>query len=94
MTTTGVPLLDLPVGTRLALGASAVVELTGLRNPCRQLDGLQPGLLQAVLARSASGELIRRAGVMAVVLAGGDVRAGDAIALELPRGPHRPLERV
>jgi MOSC domain-containing protein YiiM len=94
VTTRGVDLLALPTGARLALGDEAVVEVTGLRNPCTQLDGLQPGLMQAVLARGADGRLVRRAGVMAVVLTGGEVRAGAAIGVELPPGPHRPLEPV
>jgi hypothetical protein len=94
VTTRDVALLDLPTGTRLHLGAAAVVEVTGLRNPCYQLDGIQPGLMQATLARGPDGALIRKAGVMTIVLASGDVRPGDAIEVELPRSPHRPLEPV
>ena len=94
ITTRGVDVLALPAGTRLHLGADAVVEITGLRNPCVQLDGVRPGLMAAVLDRDAGGSLIRKAGVMAVVLAGGEVRAGDAIRVELPPTPHRPLEPV
>jgi len=94
ITTIGIDLLGLPGGTRLRLGAAAVVEVTGLRNPCRQLDGLRPGLMAATLARDAQGNLIRKAGVMAVVIGGGDVRVGDAIAVELPAPPHRPLAPV
>ena len=71
-----------------------MVEVTGLRNPCVQLDGLQPGLMAATLGRAESGELVRKAGVMAIVLAGGDVRPGDPIAVELPSGPQLPLEPV
>src|SRR5215475_5448853 len=74
ITTRGVDLLRLPVGTRLHLGAEAVVEITGLRNPCAQLERLQPGLLEAVLDRDAQGQLVRKAGVMGVVLADGEVR--------------------
>lgn len=92
--TRGLPLLDLPVGTRLSLGASAVVELTGLRNPCRQLDAFQPGLQRAVLDRADDGSLVRKAGVMAVVVAGGTVAAGDEVQATLPPSPHRPLEPV
>src|SRR5919201_3370031 len=84
VTTRGVDLLALPTGTRLRLGATAVVELTGLRNPCAQLDGIQPGLMAATLDRDERGDLIRKAGVMAIVLADGDVRTGDPIGLELP----------
>ena len=94
VTTRGVDLLGLPAGTRLRLADEAVVELTGLRNPCTQLDGIQPGLMAATLGRGQSGELVRRAGVMGVVLAGGEVRPGQPIDVELPRGRHRPLEPV
>ena len=93
VTTRGVDLLGLPAGTRLRLGAEAEVELTGLRNPCKQLDGVQPGLMAATLERRGD-ELIRKAGVMAVVVAGGEVRPGDPIALELPSAPRRALEPV
>ena len=94
ITTRGVDLLRLPVGTRLHLGAEAVVEITGLRNPCAQLERLQPGLLEAVLERDAQGHLIRKAGVMGVVLAGGEVRPADPIRVELPPEPHQPLQPV
>ena len=94
VTTRGIDLLALPTGTRLRLGADAVVEITGLRNPCSQLDDFQPGLMAAVLGRDAAGRLVRKSGVMAIVLAGGDVRPGDAIAVELPLGAPRPLEPV
>ena len=91
VTTRGLDLLALPTGTRLRLGADAVVEVTGLRNPCRQLDRFRPGLMAAVLDRDAEGRLVRKAGIMGVVLAGGAVRPGDAVGVELPPGPHRPL---
>jgi hypothetical protein len=94
VTTRGLDLLGLPSGTRLHLGAQAVVEVTGLRNPCRQLDGIQPGLMAATLGRDARGKLVRKAGIMAVVLAGGQVRSGDPIRVELPPEPHRALEPV
>jgi MOSC domain-containing protein YiiM len=94
VTTRGIDLLALSVGTRLRLGEDAVVELTGLRNPCAQLDGLQPGLIAATLERDATGQLVRKAGVMAIVVAGGDVRPGDAIAVQFPATAHRPLEPV
>jgi MOSC domain-containing protein YiiM len=94
ITTRGLGLLDLPVGARLRIGSDAVVEITGLRNPCIQLDNYQPGLTQAVLDRSPEGELIRKAGVMGIVLTGGEVTPGDRIAVELPPEPHRPLEPV
>lgn len=94
VTTRGVPLLDLPRGTRLRLGEAAVVELTGLRNPCIQLEHYQSGLMNAVLGRDADGRLIRKAGVMAVVIEGGIVRSGDPIAVTLPPVPHFPLAPV
>ncbi|MEZ4502504.1 MAG: MOSC domain-containing protein [Dehalococcoidia bacterium] len=94
VTTRGVDLLGLPRGTLLHLGAGAVVEVTGLRNPCAQLDGLEAGLMAASLERDADGELVRKAGVMGIVLAGGEVRMGDAIRVELPAEPHERLEPV
>lgn len=94
ITTEGVPLLDLPTGTLLHIGEAAVVEVTGLRNPCTQLDGVQSGLMAATLDRDAGGNLIRKAGVMGVVLVEGIVRPGDAITIELPPAPHRPLAPV
>ena len=94
VTTRGLNLLALPAGTRLRLGPDAVVEVTGLRNPCRQLDGLLPGLMAAVLDRDADGALVRKAGIMAVVVSGGDVRPGDPIGVQLPAAPHRRLDAV
>jgi MOSC domain-containing protein YiiM len=94
VTTRGLDLIGLPRGTRLRLGAEAVVELTGLRNPCGQIEDFRPGLLKAVVARTPDGNLIRKAGVMAVVKIGGRVRPYDAIAVTLPPMPHVPLKRV
>jgi MOSC domain-containing protein YiiM len=94
VTTRGIDLLALPTGTRLALGATALVEVTGLRNPCHQLNGLQPGLMAATLDRDAEGGLVRKAGVMAIVLEGGEVRPGDPIRIALPPEPHRRLAPV
>lgn len=94
VTTAGLDILSLPAGTRLRLGADAVVELTGLRDPCSLIDGLHPGLMQAVLDRDSSGNLVRKAGVMSIVIEGGEVRPGDAISVEIPAGPHRPLAPV
>jgi MOSC domain-containing protein YiiM len=93
ITTRGLDLLALPTSTRLLIG-QAVIELTGLRNPCIQLDRFQAGLMQAALDRDATGNLIRKAGVMGVVLIGGDVLPDDAIYIEVPRGAHRKLEPV
>lgn len=94
ITTRGVDLLGLPTGTHLHLGSEAVIEVTGLRNPCAQLDKFEPGLMAAVLHRDADGNLIRRAGIMAIVLAGGEVRPNDPIRVILPAAPHRALEMV
>jgi len=94
VTTRGVDLLGLPAGARLHLGDTAVVEVTGLRDPCSQLDNFQPGLMAAVLDHDANGNLIRKAGVMSIVLVSGEVRPGDPIVVEMPPGPHRPLETV
>lgn len=94
ITTMGLDLLALPRGSLLHLGATAVVEVTGLRNPCTQLDAFQPGLMQAVLARDADGGLIRKAGIMGIVRAGGVVRPADTVMARLPSLPHIPLDRV
>jgi MOSC domain-containing protein YiiM len=94
VTTRGIDLLHLPNGTRLHLGASAVIEVTGLRSPCSLLDRVAPGLMKATLDVAPDGSKIRKAGVMSIVLADGDVRPGDAIRVELPPEPHRPLEVV
>ncbi len=93
ITTAGIDLLALPTGTRLSIGG-AVIELTGLRNPCIQIDRFQEGLMQAVLDRDADGNLVRKAGVMGIVVAGGEVGVGDPIAVTLPPEPHRRLEKV
>jgi len=92
--TEGVDLLGLPTGTRLHLGEGAVVEVTGLRNPCAQLDAFQPGLMAAVLDRTPDGALVRKAGIMSVVLRGGVVRPGDAIRVLPPDPPHLALAPV
>lgn len=94
VTTRGVDPLSLPKGARLHLGEEAVIEVTGLRNPCRELDGLQPGLMAATLDRDVDGKLVRKAGVMSIVVTGGDVCPGDAIRVELPEGSHEPLGPV
>ncbi len=101
ITTRGIDLLGLPTGARLRLGDEAVIEITGLRNPCKQLEGIQHGLMAAVLDRDANGALIRKAGVMAIVLAGGIVRPGDdhrnratsAATLTTPARLSAPLEK-
>ncbi|MDX2101967.1 MAG: MOSC domain-containing protein [Alphaproteobacteria bacterium] len=92
--TSGIDLLALPTGTRLSLGPDVEVMVTGLRNPCSQLDRFQPGLMAACLDRAADGSLIRKAGVMAVALTSGAVTTGDAITATLPPTPHQPLAPV
>ncbi|ANS68112.1 hypothetical protein SLINC_5888 [Streptomyces lincolnensis] len=94
VTTRGIDLLGLPVGTRLRLGDEAVVEVTGLRNPCAQIDTFRQGLMKQVVGRDADGSVRFKSGIMGVVLAGGVVRPGDGIGIVLPEGPHRPLEIV
>jgi MOSC domain-containing protein YiiM len=95
VTTRGIDLLALPTGARLRFGdGGAEVEVTGLRNPCSQIDRFQPGLMAAVLDRDAQGGLVRKAGVMAVVIASGPVRPGDTILVEVPEHPHRRLVPV
>ncbi|MGR0219815.1 MOSC domain-containing protein [Agromyces sp. ZXT2-6] len=93
VTTTGIDLLVLPRGTRLRLGDSAEIELTGLRTPCVQLDRFQPGLMRRLIRRERGGTRLR-AGVMAVVVEGGVIRPGDAVVVELPAEPHEALPRV
>lgn len=94
VTTSGIDLLDLPTGTLLHLGDQAVVEVTGLRNPCTQIDDYQEGLLRRVVHRSEDGMIIRKAGVMSIVHIGGVIRPGDAIEVVLPQQPYRPLQPV
>lgn len=94
VTTRGIDLLDLPTGALLRIGADAVVEVTGLRNPCVQLDRYQKGLMAATLDRDHEGNLVRKAGVMSIVRAGGAIAPGDLIRIELPAPPHIRLERV
>ena len=94
ITTQNIDLLGLPRGTQLFLGKEAVVEITGLRNPCVQLDGIQKGLMKAVLDKDEKGNLIRKAGIMGIVLNGGKVFPEDEIVVELPAKPCVPLEKV
>ncbi len=89
--TLGLDLLGLPTDTVLRIGDAAQVRVTGLRNPCVQLDRFKPGLMAATLGRDASGGLVRKAGIMAIVLQGGVVRPGDPIVVVLPPEPHRHL---
>jgi MOSC domain-containing protein YiiM len=94
VTTAGIHVLRLPAGTRLHLGGSAIVEVTGLRTPCRQLEQIQTGLMAALMGRGEDGRPAPKAGVMAIVVAGGEVVPGDPIRIEMPPEPHRPLAPV
>ena len=94
ITTRGLDLLSLPVGTELHIGEHSIVTLTGLRNPCAQIDHFQAGLMSAVLGRSPEGKLLRKAGVMGVVTTTGPVSSGDEIAVKIPLPPYRDLEMV
>jgi len=94
VTTEGLDLLSLPLGTKLHLGPHAVVEVTGLRTPCTQMDKLRPGLMKACMDRDSAGSLIRKAGIMSVALAGGLVRSGDMVAAEMPSGKWTKLGPV
>ena len=92
VTTRGLALLDLPTGARLRIG-NAVIEITGLRNPCSQIDKFQQGLMGRLIDKSQA-RVQMKSGVMGIVIAGGDIAPGDAISVDLPREPHRPLEKV
>lgn len=94
VTTRGIDLLGLPKGALLCIGDGAQVEITGLRNPCNQVDGIQAGLMSAVLDRDSGGNLVRKSGVMGVVRKGGSVSPGDAIVVRLPAPPFEKLDRV
>ena len=94
ITTRGIDLLTLPTGALLKLGPEAVVEVTGLRNPCVQIDRFQPGLLKQVLDKDEAGQVTRKAGIMSVVVHGGPVSPADPIVIELPAEPHRALKPV
>ena len=94
ITTSGLALLELPASSELHIGSTVILRVTGLRNPCQQLEGIAAGLMGALLGRDAGGKLIRKAGVMATVLRGGEVRAGDPILVKLPDPPFVDLDRV
>lgn len=94
ITTVGIDLLSLPVGTQLCFPSGAVVEITGLRNPCKQLDAFRSGLMSATLDRTPEGGLVRKAGIMGIVIRGGDVQQGAVFEARLPPLPHRKLEKV
>ncbi len=94
ITTRNIPLLSLPTGTRLIFQDSAEITITGLRNPCQQIDDFMPGLLSAVVTQDTKGDLVRKCGVMATVARGGVVQANDRVSVVLPPEPHIPLHRV
>ncbi|MHC0038787.1 MOSC domain-containing protein [Pseudoneobacillus sp. C159] len=94
ITTVGINLLGLPTDTKLWIGESAIIKVTGLRNPCAQIDHFKPGLLKAVLDKDSDGNLIRKAGIMGIILQSGEVKPGDSIRVELPPKPFKKLERV
>ncbi|MBV7508292.1 MOSC domain-containing protein [Bacillus sp. sid0103] len=94
ITTVGINLLELPTDTILYIGETAIVKVTGLRNPCAQIDNFKPGLLKAVLDKDSNGNLIRKVGIMAVILQNGEVKPGDTIRGKLPPKPFKKLERV
>jgi MOSC domain-containing protein YiiM len=91
ITTRGVDLLGLPTDTILKIGEEAVVKITALRNPCKQIDEFQKGLLKEVLYKDEEGNLVRATGVMGIILKGGTVQPGDNIVAELPPEPHQEL---
>lgn len=94
ITTLGINLLDLPTSTLLYIGNTAIVKVTGLRNPCAQIDNFKPGLLKSVLDRDIEGNLIRKAGIMGIVFESGEIKPGDSISVKLPPMPFKKLERV
>jgi hypothetical protein len=94
ITTVGIDLLELPTDTILSIGDCAMIKITGLRNPCAQIDHFKQGLLRAVLDKDVDGNLVRKAGIMGVVLQSGEVKQGDSIRIELPTRPFKKLERV
>lgn len=94
ISTRGIDLFALPTGTELHIGAEAIVELTALQNPCVQIDNFQKGLLKAVLEKDEEGNLIRKAGVMGIVLHDGEVAPGDDVLIRLPPEPHQPLDYI
>ncbi|WP_016698216.1 MOSC domain-containing protein [Actinoalloteichus spitiensis] len=94
VTTSGIDLLALPTDTLLVFPGGAAVRVTGLRNPCHQINRFRPGLLGEVIGKDERGEVVRRAGIMGVVARGGEIRPGDAITVDLPAAPHSPLAVV
>jgi len=94
ITTEGISILNLPKDTILKIGENVAIQITGLRNPCHQIDKFQKGLLKEVVGKNDAGDIIRMAGIMAIVLEGGMIKVNDEILVELPALPHQKLERV
>lgn len=94
ITTEGIDLLSLPKSTRLYIGDEVILEVTGLRNPCSQIDKFQKGLLEATLDKDENGDLVRKAGIMSVVKTGGAIKCNDLIRVQLPPEPHEKLVPV
>jgi MOSC domain-containing protein YiiM len=94
ITTRGIDLLSLPKGTILKIGSESLVEITGLRNPCSQLNTIKEGLMNAVLGKDDDGNLILKAGIMGIVIKGGEIHVNDSIEILLPQQPFVKLERV
>jgi len=89
--TRGIDLLSLPLGTHLEFESGALVELTGLRDPCRKLNKIQDGLIHKFVYKNDEGKRSVKSGVMSIVLMGGEIRPEDEITVKLPDGPHQPL---
>ena len=97
ITTTGIDLISLPVGSMLRIGDTALVALTGLRNPCPQIKSVGDGLMKMMFIDdqdNPEGPKIGRTGVMGVVIAGGIVAADDGIKIRFPAGPLTRMEKV
>jgi MOSC domain-containing protein YiiM len=98
ITTSGIDLIGLPVGSVLRIGPDALVALTGLRNPCKQIRDVGEGVLKMMFVDGEEygrpGEQVGRTGVMGVVLTGGEVRSNDTIKIRYPAGPHTPMQKV
>lgn len=68
ITTQGIDLLALPEDTILRFPSGAEIQITGLRNPCPQIENFEKGLLSQVLDRDEQGNVVRKAGIMGIVL--------------------------
>jgi len=93
ITTRGVDLLHLPQGSQLKIG-EAVIEVTGLRNPCKYLNDIATGLMKACIGTHDDGTIFPQSGVMGIILADGEIKAGDDIRIMTPPEPHKRLKPV